>query len=384
MSLIRFKRFSKPLLLRQIGRDLLGRFFEQFTSDLKSSGLTLPSRELSSEEYFGSLAALLMNPENLPSRLNEALFAIDEMASPEGQARLEAALQESGLEDAIRLDSSREDIALQVWLADPALLARKHNEQRLLRLAAFRHFGCGVAESVRPAFVPPDQAALESLTADLDAWFGRHYRGQKATHVEVYPLELQYWFLVRHGDTFTRTPKVDGPTTEVLHFRPQRDDVIVYCPKHDELRINARTKGERDLYREQFGLCLRGDCAYFSEPRTYTLEPLRTHGRDALDPEGLEGIDKILLRELEISHDNSRNEVITRAAEDVFGCATDPDDLIPEIGRLSSALFEVYFADSPKPRPVQIRPPNLLKLGRHCDLQQVDQWLCTRRFRVRI
>ena len=196
----------------------------------------------------------------------------------------------------------------------------------------------------------------------MDNWFGRHYRGQKTARLEVYEIQRQYWFLVRHGDIFSRTPKVEGPHTEVLHFRPQRDDVIVYCPKHDELRINARTKGERNLYREQFGLHLRGEAAYFSEAKTYTLEPLRTEGREALDAEGLDGIAKILLRELEISQDNSRNEVLTRGAEDLFDCTEHAQDLIPSPGRLTSASFEVHFRDSAKPRPVQIRPPNLLKL----------------------
>jgi len=32
---------------------------------------------------------------------------------------------------------------------------------------------------------------------------------------------------------------------------------------------------------------------------------------------------------------------------------------------------------------VQIQPPNILKLGRHCDALAVDRWLSMRGFRIR-
>ncbi|HYG34347.1 MAG TPA: hypothetical protein VEC99_06160, partial [Clostridia bacterium] len=202
--------------------------------------------------------------------------------------------------------------------------------------------------------------------------------------IELYPLNGEYWFLVRHGDSFSRTPKVESRKTEILHFRPERDDVVVYSPEHDEIRINTRTKGERDLYREQFGLCLRGARDYFSKRKTYTLEPLRADGPIALDTTGLDGIDKIVLREVEVAWDNYGHDVILRAADDVFRSAAameNQDGPIPRTGRLTRAAFDLHFPDSARPRPVQIRPPNVLKVGRHCDAQRVDRWLCARGFR---
>jgi hypothetical protein len=40
------------------------------------------------------------------------------------------------------------------------------------------------------------------------------------------------------------------------------------------------------------------------------------------------------------------------------------------------------FTGSGKARKVQVRPPNVLKLGRHCDAAAVHQWLSARGFRV--
>ena len=99
--------------------------------------------------------------------------------------------------------------------------------------------------------------------------------------------------------TDLRTLAVDRHRTEIIHYRPERDDLVVYSPPHDEIRIHARTRGERELYRQQFGQLLRGQPDYFSDRLTYTLEPLREEGADALRTDGLEGINRIVLRELE-------------------------------------------------------------------------------------
>jgi hypothetical protein len=200
----------------------------------------------------------------------------------------------------------------------------------------------------------------------------------------LYPLNGEFWFLIRHGDTFSRTPKVDAQRTEILHFRPERDDVVVYSPEHDELRINARTRSERDLYVRQLGLCLHGREDYFGRSWTYTLEPLRLEGASALEPDGVAGIEKVVLREVEVAWNTKGREVLTRAADDLFQSGSDDaeaDGPIPQDGSLCRAAFDFHFADQPQPRPVQIRVPNLIKLGRHCDLQLVDRWLCQRGFR---
>jgi hypothetical protein len=152
----------------------------------------------------------------------------------------------------------------------------------------------------------------------------------------------------------------------------------------NELRVNARTKAERDLYIGEFGRYLCGDPDYFSERRPYTLDPLRAFGRDALDPDGLEGIRNIRLCKLAIRLENANNEIITREADDLFSCvpaAPFQRGPIPAQGALERALFEIQFTGSLKAYPVEIRVPNVLKLGRRCDPAAVQNWLCLRGFR---
>jgi hypothetical protein len=177
---------------------------------------------------------------------------------------------------------------------------------------------------------------------------------------------------------------VDRGQFAIVHFRPTKDDVIVYCPRRDEIRIHAATKGERELYRNTIGLRLFGDPWYFNRREAYTLKPLREAGIDALDTTGIDGLTRVVLRELEYAFDNPNADVLIHKAEDLFCPDTQRPmgiNPIPTEAALLRATFDVYFGKITKPRRVQLRPPNILKLGRHCDTRLVDQWLSERGFR---
>ena len=394
MTTLRLKCFNKPGVLKRIGRPLLTRFFEQFAPQLNSNGLSLPPPELSDSDFFNSLARLLMRPEDLPDSLNEALVAVDDLSTPQAFESLEKSPGWCARQSLLKGDSTREDIALQVWLADREFIINAHNRLRLSRLTVFEYAAgesgrtdaargaSGATTELRPSAL--DKSAIAGLTFALDEWFAVNHRGSETTRIEVYPLRDEYWFLIRHGDVFIRAPKVRQQTTEILHYRPERDDVVVYSPALDEIRVNARTQGERELYIQQFGLHLRGSLDYFSHRAPYTLEPLRTQGAGALDPDGLQGIANITLRELEILLNNNQRETITRQAEDIFRCAPlDPRQAspIPEDVHLARAIFDVQFAGARKAHPVEIRPPNILKVSRRSDPHAVQDWLLKRGFR---
>jgi hypothetical protein len=432
MTTLKLKCLNKPGVLKRIGRALLTRFFEQFAPQLNSNGLSLPPPEISDADFFNSLARLLMRPEELPDALNEALVAVDDLSTPQGFESLEKSPGWAAHQSMLKSDSTREDIALQLWLADREFIINVHNRLRLTRLTVFEYaahengaVNCQTPEALNKHAAPTeldkrpggvgsyrhgaptelgegsggvggykdgaptelaalDKAAIGTLTFALDEWFAINHRGSETTRIEVYPLRGEYWFLIRHGDVFIRAPKVRQQTTEILHYRPERDDVVVYSPALDEIRVNARTQGERELYIQQFGLHLRGSLDYFSHRAPYTLEPLRTQGAGALDADGLQGIANITLRELEILTNNNQRETITRQAEDIFRCAPlDPRQAspIPEDVHLARAIFDIQFAGARKAHPVEIRPPNILKVSRRSDPHAVQDWLLKRGFR---
>jgi hypothetical protein len=390
MTTLKLKCLNKPGVLKRIGRPLLTRFFEQFAPQLNSNGLSLPPPEIADADFFNSLARLLLRPEDLPDSLNEALVAVDDLSTSQGFESLEKSPGWSTRQSLVKPESTREDMALQLWLVDREFIISVHNQLRLTRLTVFEYAGStGRAATVSPSTLdtPPstlDKSAIGILTFALDQWFATNHRGSETTRIEVYPLRGEYWFLIRHGDVFIRAPKVRQQTTEILHYRPERDDVVVYSPNLDEIRVNARTQGERELYIRQFGLHLRGSLDYFSHRAPYTLEPLRTCGAGALDPNGLDGISNITLRELQILLNNNQRETITRQAEDIFRCAPlDPRQAgpIPDNVHLARAIFDIQFAGARKAHPVEIRPPNILKVSRRSDPHAVQEWLLKRGFR---
>jgi len=403
MQQLRFRRFHKPQFLKRIRRELLVRFLTHFDS---ARSITLLAPKASEADFFTALSGVLLRPEQLPLETFEALFAIEETSEPEGLLRLERTPEWPRLKQGLLPDSTAEDIAMQIWLAAPQALARAHNGLRLRRLTVFEHAAheaetrvanvqCSVLSPEKQNLVnkeaaeKPDDAEFKVATAQLsmalDEWFARNQRGAESTRIEIYPMEGDYWFMIRHGDMFNRVAAVERQETEILHFRPERDDVVVYSPGFDELRVNARTKSERDLYIEQFGLHLRGSRDYFSQRQPYTLEPLRRLGRDALDSEGLEGIRQIKLCELEIARNNRLREMITHKADDLFECEglrAGERSAIPQDGWLARAMFEIQFKALLKAQTVEIRMPNVLKLGRGCDFNAVQNWLCRRGFRT--
>lgn len=385
-TVMKFKRFSKMAFLQQIGRPLLGEFFNKFKSELATKGVELSGAGLDDEAYFKAVARIANSPGGVPDELFEAMFVIEEMANQEGQERLERAVAEAQLTLEFAENSTHADLAVQVWLAAPEVLTRKHNELRLVRLAAFEYFGCKAPEDRRGKVAMPGQDTIARVEADLDDWFNRHHRGPETAHIETYVINGEFWFLVRHGDTFARTAKVENGKLGVLHFRPVKDDVVVYSPERDEIRIHAGTKGEKELYRETFGMRVFGDDRYFSERKAYTLEPLRTDGADALDATDIEGIENIVLREIEVAWNGSFNRCIVVRADDLFAAAAEVNaaSAVPASGRFVRAVFEVQFEGSPKARKVEVRPPNILKLGRHCDAVRVQRWLFERGFRATV
>ena len=116
-----------------------------------------------------------------------------------------------------------------------------------------------------------------------------------------------------------------------------------------------------------------------------TLEPLRASGRDALATDGIEGIRKVTLLEIEAAWDNEFQAAIVRKADDLFGCVAAEEgsyDPIPKGGRLVQAVFLVQFAASPEPQLVRIRPPATLEAGQNCDFPLLEGWLRKRGFRL--
>ncbi len=375
-------RFTDCSFLRAIGRNLLQEFFEKFNGDLASKKLVLPSIVATDDEFFTALSGMLMSPEGLPDRVNDVLHEVQELSTEDGHDRLMKGLFQAGLQLGLGDRPTPEEVALRVWLTSPELLATKYNEYRFSRLKLFVYYA-KADDCLELGTASLKQADLSALVADLDRWFVRNGRGDETVVVQKFQIKGEDYYLVRHGGTYLRSSKVEKRKMEVLHYRPAKDDLIVYSPETDELRINAKTNGERELYRKAFGCFLHGFADYFQRNEMYTLHPIREFGAEALECHDIPGISKVVLTQLELEFDDQQKLSTTWKAVDLFKCPALPmaNGLLPKGATLKEASFLIHLGKSMVPLEVKIIPPNTIRLAKQSALPCVQDWMSARGFK---
>ncbi len=375
MATFRLRRFCNPEILQAIGPRRLLAFLEPHLAFFEARGLALPRAPSGLTIDYEGLVNLFMAPEaGFPKELLDALFLVDEMATPHG---MDALLDTPGLSLEEGAEDSPADIAVQAWLLDSRLLESKHAEQFLVRPRSFECYQTDRAKL--PPFALPAPVFCRDLEQDLDDWFEGKKRG-RGTRVFVYPRDDGVWFLVRHGEPFKREESLNGPETASVCYRPLRYDVLVYQPEVGELRVNTRSKGEKRLYRTQFGKHFFGDEDFFPGDSKYTLEPLLARGEAALACVDVPGMEWVRLREAHFLLGGPSNEVEVHRADDVFQAFQSRGGKPPEGARMIRAVFQVKFTDSKRPRSVTIRPSNVAQYTRDDDAEVVEQWLRRRGF----
>lgn len=378
MKPIKLKRFIDPGFLHGIGRDSLRQFFARFQTGLSANGLTLPPPTLSLADYFSHLAVFCANLEKFPPELNDALIAIEELSTHDGVNACQVSARWPRFQHVLREDSSPGDIIMQLYLLDAQFIHDTLNRQRLRRLTKFEYAAAPVPCAPGQVRDPHDRQTIMNLTANLDHWFARHSRGSDTAAVDIYELNGETWFTVRHGDVFSRVRKVNRRERETLNFRPEKDDVVVLSHNRREIRVNAHSDAERDLYFREFGLHLFGSENYFACRNTVTLDPLRRLGDDALNPRGIRKIAEINLNLLEVFDPSLEDTFIHSNPRGLFRMAAaypSRPHPVPTDGLLSRAVFEIQFIGAAKSFAVEVRTPNFVKFSRACDSRDIEAWL---------
>src|SRR5260221_4310478 len=124
MAGIRFKQFCQPDVLRGIGRELLRQFLEPFARQLDAKKFALPPAASSDTQYFRGVATILNCPAEIPPSLSEAVFALEDLAGPDGQERLQARSGCAGLESNLEWTHCPGQVGVQLWLLAPAVVLR--------------------------------------------------------------------------------------------------------------------------------------------------------------------------------------------------------------------------------------------------------------------
>lgn len=378
MATYNIRKFSHPDGLKAIKKEHLLSLLMPHQGFLSARGVTLPPPTSVDGLDYEGLVHVFMSPDtDTPPGLADALYFIHEMATTEGMDELlhEAEKKEIPLDG--NPDPTPADVAVQVWLKDKDLLERKHAEQYLIRPRSFEYYQ--TSASPVPDFKMPNSKTLKALQGDLDNWFQKKKRG-RGSRVFVYPKGNETWFLVRHGEPYKREGSIEGEESSSVFYRPEKHDVLVYVPSLGEFRMNASSKGEKELYRKQFGLHLFGSEDFFPGTGKYTLAPLWKDGPESLACTDIEGMEWVKLIEVQFFWGGTENEIETRKADDVFAAFEGRKRSMPTKVRITRARFQVKFTDSNNPRTVAIRPSNIAQYTRDHDSTILEEWLLKRKF----
>jgi hypothetical protein len=371
------RRFAEVDRLKIMSQVQLRALLLPHAAYLESRGVMLPPIE-DGEIDLVMLSGVLMNPdENMPPRLVDALYLINEMATDEGMDALVEAAQQSGRTLVAGASATPADVAVEVWLKWPDLLDRKHAENLITRPRSFEYF-LGRADA--PRKVPPDdftrRAALEK---QLDDWFDGNRRG-RGCRVLRFDRDAKVWFLVRHGMPVKREGSMKDGKPDSVFYRPEKHDVVVYDTERDELGINASGRKEKKLYCQAFGDHLFGNVDHFPGENKYTLDPLKEDGANALVCSDVDGLEDVTLVELWFFYGGGYDDVEIRKASDVFAAMAARGRSISRMARLPRAVFSVKFASAPRPRRFTVRPPNITQYTRDEDSELVELWMLKRGF----
>jgi hypothetical protein len=380
MATFNLRRFSKPGMLRRIDPEHLIAFLEPYADYFSNRGVELPSTGNGDELDYKALSQALLNPNaSTPDDLAEALYYVNEMSTQEGFDSLQEAIADTDLDVVIGENAAHADLAIQVWMQDRDLVERLHAEQFLFRPRSFEYFRTNNGSV--PEFKIPPAETIRALEAELDEWFAKKRRG-KHSKVYVFPKEDYTWFLVRHGKPYARESVIEAGESSAQYFRPEKFDVIVYNPVHGEIRMNAETKGEKELYRTKFGKYFFGDSEFFNGKSKFTLEPLREVGEDSILCDDIDGMEWVRLKEYQIFYGGAQKDVEIRKAEDIFASLRQRERSMPRSGTISKASFLIKFKDSKNARTVKLSSANRAQFKRDDDAEIIEQWMTNRGFIV--
>ena len=385
MATFKLRRFASADALKRIRPRILRTLLAPHAPYFAERGIHVNGAAAENGLDYEALAGFLVDPdEGMPQDLIDALFISNEMATEEGMQTLLSTIDRMNPSDRPDLGDTSDvtpcDVAIAVWLHSPDLLEREHAERVVANKKSFLSFLA--RERPTTPFTPPSRDRIRALERSLGDWFAEKKKSD-VVRVLVYPKSDEVWFLVRHGDTFRREGAVKDGQSSSVFYRPEKHDVVVYNPVVGELRVNAVTKGEKDLYRRKFGLHLFGDEDHFPDSlKKYTLEPLQVHGKAALACADVEGIDSIHLTEVTYFWGGAYNEMEIRRASDIFAALEARERELLSNVRISGAKFRVKFSDSKTPRSVNVRPPNVATFTRDDDGKHVEEWLRQREFLV--
>ena len=382
MATLMFRKFTHTHVLKACGVDLLEQFFDRFRASISDEELVFPvpgKGEKAANEYYRAVLQIFRDPERLPDDLCEVLYQIDGLSASETADRLTSVAAAEGIVLQTEDDPTGTEVALQIWMAKPDVFKKEYDSQKLINLRTFTKF---LSDDCGPmTFQAPTTKQLAEVSDAMLGWFKKYHRGEDLW-ITFSEMNGEWWFVLEHGERVNRTGTIENRQRKIRRLRPATDDVLVYDPTTNAIRVCAGSTGVKRQFRDAFGLVFFGTKKYFDKEEVYRFEPICEDPDTALDPEGLKGIEEIRLVEIRYFNGGKFNEVVTRHSKDVVAMFQGRQRPLPDGNKVHRMCFEVIFEGDEKPRPVKITSRSTIQIARECDHGLVHAWLRLRKIEL--
>ena len=378
MGTYNLRRLCRPDILRAIDSHYLGALLAPHAAYLANHGVTLPLEGREAPLKYMALAQLLLCPdERMPRELVDALYFIDEMATPSRVETLLSAARARGIRWHSFLDLTPAEVVLQLWLIDRRLVERVHAELAVRRFRAFDYFQAQSRALPRvPAGLPDKVQALE---AELNDCFRQRGYGRYA-RIHLEEQEDSVWLYIAHGGMLRREAAIEDGTPSSVCFRPVVYDSVVFVRLSGELGVHARRPWEKQLYQSLVGKHVFGDEQLFCGTAKYTLDPLWHDGEAALRCLDIPGIEWVKLGELRTFHPGRVPLCGCFRSRDLFASWQSRHLLVDRNAHLIGGGFHVKLLGCRNSRWLTIRPSNHAQYSRDVDRVWLEAWLERRGF----
>lgn len=351
-----FRNFSDFAFIQEVDkRRFLEPLLRPFKAYFRRQGINIRALKNTDEDDRRLLGVFTQPDEEMPGRLLEALFVLDDLADEAGHDRLmdEARRQGVSLSSLIGKNLSPGEFAIGVYLSFPDVVREAQERTLSRKMKTYEEYQASGDKRVTLEIARSKREALEKPMA---RWFEKNDRS-RACEIYVYEEDDEIHFEITHGRLFKTDSSIDKALRRSrVGYRPQKHDSVVYDRRRGTLKINAQTEKEKRLYRTVTGDVLFGDEDYFPAGRFYTLKPLRRSEPSLKLVDGLRGA---RLTEVWIEHDAVGEFVQISRARDLLEMARIAGNPRLAAGSLVRASFFLRYESGGRSRKVEVRPPNV-------------------------
>ncbi len=381
MTTAKYQRFTNLRVLKSVQHDRLLKFLSPHNEYIASRGLQLPCDGKLTDSQFELLGQILRAPDGqTPAELMRAVHMVNELAR---ESMMETLLHQiDELAEAFHRDERimPADVAVEAILRHREHVETIHRLQSLTTRRTYSYF------QANSDVVPSLQEPLELCRVSFESAVGSYFESKqcgRGTFAAMILNEDSLDLTVSHGRPWQLQDVLIDGERDILSFQPLHEDLLQFNRLTGELKINAATALQKEMYRSSFGRFFFGDENLFPPGDIWTTEPLRQNSEAALSVVNIPELLSATLTSVTLFIAGAKPELVTTKRENLIEILDERiayyEGLDIDV-RIAEARIELRFIDGRRTRSVAIKPPNIAVYTRDGDADIIELFLNDRGF----